>query len=371
MGKFKIGRSVSEIRAKNVAKANKSGFLKKKFSLFLYVVILLLAVGARTYQLLTNMDFDTGRYRDSSLMLNYPLMVLVPGIILLAFVLLAGSAKDTVLGSVILINPMRLRYDRLNKKIPHAAGYMSLTMVLLIIVQIVLDFVNIVHTNEKIRDTLPLDEQDYYNMLTGYTVGKVIMHVLMIFVILTFLSIAINIFKGEGLSHANCAALSTFAIWKTWELVDMLIENSMVGCYSEMVYRMLSYMTAVIFFMNTARFFNGMEKKYTRFWMCFMGYTSSILAAVSVLPRYLLLLINIDYDSRENMSLPEISDIGIIVMTITIVAVFWTTYVYRVMPKLNLGKRRWSRMPEGREELDIEKIEVQEVTDEAIKNSGT
>lgn len=88
-----------------------------------------------------------------------------------------------------------------------------------------------------------------------------------------------------------------------------------------------------------------------------MGYVSSILAAVSVIPRYILLLIPTNYDDRLDMSIPEISDVGIVFMTITIVAVFWSTYVYRIMPKLNLGKRRWSKAPISKEFQQMESID--------------
>jgi hypothetical protein len=60
-----------------------------------------------------------------------------------------------------------------------------------------------------------------------------------------------------------------------------------------------------------------------------------------------------DYTVREGMLSPKVSDVGIIFVTVTIAAVFWSTYVYRVMPKLNLtGKRRWSGIQsEGRMEM--------------------
>lgn len=58
------------------------------------------------------------------------------------------------------------------------------------------------------------------------------------------------------------------------------------------------------------------------------------------------------------MNIPNISDIGIVFMTITMVAVFWSTYVYRVMPKLNVGKRRWSRAPMNKQYLEIENIDI-------------
>jgi hypothetical protein len=167
----------------------------------------------------------------------------------------------------------------------------------------------------------------------------------------------VNVFQGEGLSHANCAALSLYSFWKVIELIEMLSENTAVGTYSEFVYEMFSYMTAAIFFMNTARFFNGMEKKFTRFWMCFLGYVSSILAAVSVIPRYILVLIPDGFDTRVDMNIPHVSDIGIVFMSITVVAVFWSTYVYRVMPKLNLGTRRWSRAPISTNYQEMESID--------------
>ena len=356
MGKMKAELSSTQ-RAKNIAKANKSGFVSKKVSLAVYAIVLLLAVAARTYQLFTNMDFTTNRYIDPSPMKNYPLMIMIPGFILLAVILLAGSSKDKVTGSCILLNPMRLRYDRLNKKIPGGAGYASLLMALLVVAEIIFDFVDIVHRNEELMKTMTRDEAEDYSKLTGYTVGMFAMHVLMLFVILTFISIAVNIFKGEGLSHANCAALTTYNLWKTIGVVALVANNSIAALSSENIYIMLSYMVAVVFFMNTARFFNGMEKKFTRFWMCFTGYVSSILAAVSVIPRYILLLIPTNYESRLDMNVPEISDIGIVFMTITVVAVFWSTYVYRVMPKLNLGKRRWSKAPISKEYLQMESID--------------
>lgn len=58
------------------------------------------------------------------------------------------------------------------------------------------------------------------------------------------------------------------------------------------------------------------------------------------------------------MNIPAISDIGIVFMTITMVAVFWSTYVYRVMPKLSVGKRRWSRGPMSKQYLEIENIDI-------------
>ena len=99
---------------------------------------------------------------------------------------------------------------------------------------------------------------------------------------------------------------------------------------------------SALFFLNVVRFFCGYEKKRTRYYMILFGYAASITAAVSTLPRYAMIFLT-DYTVREGMLIPDTTDVGIIFVTATIVAVFWSTYVYRVMPKLNLtGKRRWT-----------------------------
>ena len=332
--------SAEQMRLKNTAKANKSGFLTKKASMGVYVVVLLLAVAARTIQLFNNMNFETGRYIDPSPLKNYPLFIIAIGIILITVILLAGSSKDKVIGSCILINPMRLRYDRLKKKIPAAAGYSALLMALLVVAQIVFDFIDIVNANKVIVEELTKDEAERYNMLTGYTLGTFALHVIMIFAMLNFIAMAVNIFKGEGISSGNCAAFVFYSIWKIADMLSIVGNNVAVSERSELLYELFSYMTAVLF------------------WMCFFGYVSSILAAVSVLPRYVLLLIPTGYEERLSMNIPNISDIGIVFMTITMVAVFWSTYVYRVMPKLNVGKRRWSRAPMNKQYLEIENIDI-------------
>ena len=81
MGKMKISHSDSDAleRAKNTAKANKRAPINKKASLIVYVIVLVLAVAARTVQLFSNMDFDRGKYIDPSFMKNYPLLVMIPG----------------------------------------------------------------------------------------------------------------------------------------------------------------------------------------------------------------------------------------------------------------------------------------------------
>ena len=322
---------------------NKKGGIPKKASMIVYAVTLVLAVIARVNQLVGNLDYSTGRYLDPSPMKNYTAMIIYGGIILMAVILLAGTARDKVIGSCIMLNPMRLRYDRVNKKISPAAAYSAMLMALLIVVEIIYDISMLVSGNKYLRESMPPEEAELYSVFTGYDAWMGVRHVLMFFTALTFVSIGVNIFAKNGLSHPNCAALSFYAVWKLVEILQLFINNPVMGVNTHMVYVILSGMASTIFFLMAGRFFNGNEKKFTRFWMCMFGYTASILAAVSVIPRYVLFFLPMSNDDRLAMNVPAISDIGSVFMTITMVAVFWSTYVYRVMPKLNVnGKRKWS-----------------------------
>lgn len=360
MAKFIDEKAIME---KNVARANKQGPLKKSASMFVYIVVLIVAVAARLLQLSTNFNFETGKYKDKSIFLNFPLAVIIIGLAIIGFILLTGNARDKVIKSVILINPWRLRYDKLAKKIPDGAGYAALFMAVIQLSAIFVDFYKIIQKNKETKQELinsgvltTVQAKDY-NMLQGYNAGILFHHILIIFVALTFISIGVNIFKEIGITHANCAALSTYAIWQIVHLLKMISENSMVALSTNRLYEMVSRMLAVLFFLEVAKVFNGMEKTQDRFWMCFLGYASSIIAAVSVIPRYILFVIPDPQETHYGLELPDITDVGIIFMTITMVGVFWTTYVYRQMPRLAEGNRRWTRAPLTKTYEEMKSIE--------------
>ena len=359
------------IREKNNARANWQGPLKKSASMFAYVIVILVAVAARIYQLITNWDFDRARYINNNPLLNFPVMIIVAGCAAIAFVLVTGNARDKVIKSCVLINPWRLRYDRLSKKIPMSAGYAALAMAMLYVVDIVTYFISLWHKNEKyaydnLRPEVNPDVDKYaykeWNRLTGYTFGEFLYQVLMILVMLVFISLAVNIFKGEGLTHANCASLTVYVIWQIVNILRMIANNDAIALSSDRLYELASRMTSVLFFLTMAKLFNGIEKKNTRFWLCFWGYTASVISAVSVLPRYFWLVFpDGKFELRAGLDLPDICDIGIVFMPICIIAAFWTTYVYRAMPKLSTGKRRWSRAPITRDYEEMGAIEDENV----------
>lgn len=311
--------------------------LDKKVSVATYVLTLICAVIARTAQLQTNMNFETGKYIDNSLVKNYTLWVLIIGFALTFLVMFLGQSRDKAIKSCILINPMRLKSDRLNKKISPKAGAAMFLVAFLIVFDIFLDISSVINRNKELST-----EDNPVSAFAGMGGLDWFMYICAVISVITFISIGTNILKGEGFSRGNCVFLSFFAIWKLLQIFSMISKGEIIGIYSEKVYIMFTAMSSAAFFLYAARFFAGFEKKHTRFWMCMFGYISSVIAAVSTVPRYVIYFTK-TYEERYGMATPATSDVGIIFATVAIVAVFWSTYVYRVMPKLNLtGKRRWS-----------------------------
>ncbi len=312
--------------------------LDKKLSLVCYAATLILAVIARTIQLNTNMNFAMGEYIDPSLSKNGTFWVLLIGFALIVAVMIFGKSRDKAIKSCILINPMRLRADRLNKKISPHSGAAMFIMALLIAFEIFTEFSEVAEANSAIST-----EDNPVFIFAGISLMSWVLFAVKLITIITFISTGANIMKGEGISQGNCVFLMFFPIWKLLEIFNMFSENQLVGLYSEKILILFTGMTSAMFFLFAARFFGGWEKKHTRFWMVIYGYAASIFAATSVLPRYVMYFTK-TYAERDGMAAPAVSDIGIAVVTIAIVAVFWSTYVYRVMPKLNLtGKRRWTK----------------------------
>ncbi|MBQ8177031.1 MAG: hypothetical protein IJ035_08380 [Oscillospiraceae bacterium] len=316
----------------------KKVLLDKKLSLVFYAATLVLAVIARTVQLNTNMNFAMGEYIDPSLAKNGTFWVLLIGFALIFATMIFGKSRDKAIKSCILINPMRLRADRLNKKISPHSGAAMFIMALLIAFEIFSELSAVAEANAEIST-----EDNPVFIFAGIPLMNWVLIVVKLITIITFISTGANIMKGDGISSGNCVFLMFFPIWKLVEIFCMFSENQLVGIYSEKILILFTAMTSSMFFLYAARFFGGWEKKHTRFWMVIFGYAASIFAAVSVVPRYIMYFAK-SYADRDGMSAPAVSDIGIAVVTIAIVAVFWSTYVYRVMPKLNLtGKRRWTR----------------------------
>lgn len=310
-------------------------FLDKKFSMVIYAVTLVLAVVCRTFQLKDNMNFAKGTYINPGI--NWTMVVILVGFALLLAVMIFGESRDKVIRSCILINPMRLKAERLNKKVSPKAAASMFVMAGLLIYETIAPIVTQISLNKSMST-----EDEPIGAFAGITAMQWINYAFMIVLCFTFISTGMSIFKGEGITKGQCVFLTFYPVWKLVRTFELITTYQVIGPYSEKCYILMTNVFAALFFLNVVRFFCGYEKKRTRYYMILFGYAASITAAVSTLPRYAMFFL-IDYSVREGMLSPDSTDVGLIFVTATIVAVFWSTYVYRVMPKLNLtGKRRWT-----------------------------
>ncbi len=310
--------------------------LDKKASMIVCIITMILAAAMRTVQLQSNMDFTTGKYIDPSVAKNYPMIVIVLGFIALMFVMIAGESRDKAIKSCILLNPIRLKADRLNKKLSPAAAVGMLILAALTAFDLATPLVQVASANKAIST-----EDNPVFIFSGIAPLRWAMYILMAIVVITLVVTAVNILKNEGFSVLNCFFLSAFPIMKLLHVFDLVMTYQIVGPYSERVYIMLADMTSAVFFLHMIRFFLGFEKKHTRFWMIISGYMAAIFAVVSTIPRYIMFF-TLDYKERGGMMTPESMEIGVAFTVLAVVAVFWSTYVYRVMPKLSMtGMRRW------------------------------
>ncbi|MDE6598552.1 MAG: hypothetical protein K2K34_00550, partial [Oscillospiraceae bacterium] len=205
--------------------------LDKKFSMAAYTLTLAAAVVARTIQLQNNVNFATGKYIDPSPAKNYAMWVLIIGFILISAIMIMGQSRDKAIKSCILINPMRLRSERLAKKVSPVAAAVMILMAGLTAFDIILDLSAVAEKNAKIST-----EDNPVFAFAGIPTLTWIIYVCALITIITFVSTASNILKGEGVTKGNCVFLMFFPIWKLLEIFSMFSENQLVGVYSEKVY---------------------------------------------------------------------------------------------------------------------------------------
>lgn len=329
-------------------------FLDKKMSVAVYVVVLIAAVFFRTIQLANNMDFLSGKYINGGFWKYITFVVLVIGILLLSAVVIFGESRDKAIDSCILQNPVNIKWDKLNSKITPQTSVGMFVMAVLFAFEVIQDLIRIGSANLAIST-----EDDPVFVFAGISAFSWVCYGLMLLLVVTFISTGVNILKQQGITRGNCFFMTAFPILKLLEIFNMILNQQLINPQSEKCLILFTDITSAIFFLCLIRVFCGFEQKHTRLKMMIFGYTASILAAVSTVPRYIMFFTK-NYSLREGMLEPDTIDIGIILVTVMVLAVFWSNYDYRVMPKLNVpGQNRWKGV-----QLDTKGNEDMESLDE-------
>ena len=227
--------------------------LDKKFSMAAYGLTLIAAVAARTMQLRSNVNFATGKYIDPSPAKNYTMWALIIGFILIAAVMFFGQSRDKAIKSCILINPMRLRAERLAKKLSPVAAAAMMLMAGLMAFDIIFELSEVAGKNAEIST-----EDNPVFAFAGIPAITWLVYVCAVVTIVTLISMGSNILKGDGVTKGNCIFIMFFPIWKLLEIFSMFSENQLVGIYSEKVYIMLTSMASSMFFYLCGKTFCGL-----------------------------------------------------------------------------------------------------------------
>lgn len=326
------------MKVKSIGHSLVNFLFSRKFSLIIYLITIILAVCLRVNQLLSNMDFSTGKYINQSFSKDYPAIVIILGLLIILLILIFGNSTDRAIKTCILLNPYKLKADRLNKRQKPATGVVFLVMALLIAMEV---FFNISSVIQKNLDLSTEDNKVF--ILAGMGGMQWTIIIFEIIAVITFLTAGYNVLKGEGISKGNAFFFAIYGIMRVFQAFSFFAQVPLISSYSEKIYILFTYILSGVFIVSLVRFVLETEKKNTKLILCLSAYATSIVAAVSVIPRYLMFFM-IDYNVRDGMVLPDISDLGWIFVPVVFISLFFGEYVYRIMPKLNItGKRRWSR----------------------------
>jgi hypothetical protein len=348
--------------------------LDRKLTLPIFIITAAAAIFLRFKQIIENTDLDTGIYLNRDFRVDYPVFVIAGGLFLILLILILGSSKDKMAGAALLINPMRLPIDKLNKNFRIASGTGILVTAGTMFFQIYMDISYIVRVNSLYNADFE-DEDLHISLLTGMDGADIASYILMIIGGITCITIGANMIKGDGLSKLNCFFLLFVVLWKVVQIFDVFFtaqeETRIINLYSEKLYIIFSDICLIFLLLAVIRVFEGFEEKRTRLGLIFWGYASTLITAVSAITP-LICLIYLPYDGTGNLQIPSIADFGIIIMSFILVMPFFTNFSYREMSKMTYreGRRDHWISKLAVNESEMEGISVESLDDEKQKKTN-
>jgi hypothetical protein len=357
--------------------AKKSSFklrftLDRKLTLPVFIITAVLAVVLRAIQLLENYDLATGIYKNRDIKLDYPVMVIIAGLVLILLLLIVGSSKDKMAGSALLVNPLRLPVPQLNKNFKVAAGSFTLIAAGTMLFQIFMDVGYIVQVNTLVNNDIP-DKREHISLLTGMGGADVASYLFMLIAGITCITMGANMIKEEGISSLNCFFLLFMLAWKVFSIYNVFFtaqeETRIINLYSDKLYTIFSGICMIFLLIYVIRVFAQMEEKFSRIALIFWGYATAIVTAVSAIPPlfcliYLPLYKNID--ETGVLVMPDISDFGVLIMAIVFIVPFFSGFSYREMAKMTYREGRRDNLITGLavQESDMEGIDIDTILDD-------
>jgi hypothetical protein len=257
-----------------------------------------------------------------------------------------------------------MRYDKLTTKLNPAVAYVMFFAALTVIVEMYMQLSKVVADNAASYVPPPPDTRVEWSWpdfpLRGIPVMKWVVYLFMLVMVITLISAGVNIIKGLGITKGNCFFFVTYPLWKLLDIFVIMGANEIIGVYSEKVYLLLNAVAASVFVLLMVRVFSGFEKKHTRILLLISGYIAAVLAGVSVIPRFIMLFATIG-SGNSKVSFPDLTDLGMGLVAIAVIGVFWSKFEYRPAPKLVLkgtSSRAWRAQTAvlEMEELDYDNV---------------
>jgi hypothetical protein len=339
-----------------MAKKNFGGIkIDRKYSIIPFLITLVAAVAARTYQLLYMTDLNTGIYKNRGLLYDYPVIIIAVGLIITLLFIIFGTSEDKVIKSVIMINPMHQPLSTLMHNYGGVAGGVSLGAGALIGAELAMLLGTARNRSLELREAGAVDVPTF----TGLGGADVASIILMLFGVLAFMLTAINIFNGTGITPGNCFFMLSVPVWKIIQcftvVYDMQKEARILILYSEKLYIIIANMCVAMLIFRLVRVFAKMEDSHARLKLIFWGYATSIITLVSSLPRFVVMFV-VPFNERASVNLPDLSEIGFAAFAICIIPAFFSNFSYREMPKISYTLRNaqvaLSEVPEDKQHMD-------------------
>jgi hypothetical protein len=339
-----------------MAKLLKGGLkIDRKYSLIPFLITLVAAVAARTYQLVSMTDLNTGIYKTRGLLSDYPVMIIAAGMIITLLILIFGSSEDKVIKSVIMINPMHQPLSTLMHNYGGVAGGVCLGAGALIGAELAMLLGTARNRSVELRNAGAVDVPTF----TGLGADDWVSVALMLFGLLAFMLTAINIFNGNGITPGNCFFMLAIPVWKIVQcfgiVYDMQKDARILILYSEKLYIIIADMCIAMFIFRLVRVFASMEDNHARLKLIFWGYATTLITLVSSIPRFAAMFI-VPFNLRASVNLPDLSEIGFAAFAFCVIPAFFSNFSYREMPKISYTLRNaqvaLNEVPEEKQHMD-------------------
>ncbi len=137
-------------------------------------------------------------------------------------------------------------------------------------------------------------------------------------IFLVFAAIGFTLLGSKKIKPFVGYLMLLISISYTLKAAALFMGDTIITRVSDELLLLLSYVSAVFFFLSLGRYFSGNESKGTRKKLLFFASASACLSASASLAGYIALIIDGAY-MKERMTLHPVSEIGIIVLAFIVV----------------------------------------------------